>query len=82
MSRLINEPIITHQSRPNVVTAFIWRRRLYRVLAIIGWWREPAKWWDNELIKFYIRVNARNTSTGTYELYKRGEEWFLHRVLD
>jgi hypothetical protein len=58
------------------------RSRLYQVLEIIGWWREPGKWWDNEGIRYYLRVNARNTSIGTYELCSIGDEWLLHRVLD
>ena len=82
MSKLINEPIITHESRPNVLTAFIWRKRLYRVLEIVGWWREPGKWWDNEGITYYLRLNAKNTSTGTYELCNTGDLWLLHGALD
>ena len=82
MSRLINEPILIHQSKPNAVTAFIWRKRLYRVLEIIGWWREPGKWWDNEPIRYYLRVNAKNTSIGTYELCRIGDAWLLDKVLD
>lgn len=82
MSKLIDEPIRVHQNKPTTVTAFIWRKRLYRVVEILNWWRETAKWWDNELISYFIRVNAKNTSIGTYELRKTGNEWFLHRVLD
>jgi hypothetical protein len=33
-------------------------------------------------MRLFIRVVARNSSTGTYELYRIGEEWFLHRILD
>ncbi|GAI61456.1 unnamed protein product, partial [marine sediment metagenome] len=29
-----------------MITAFIWRKRLYRVFEVIGWWREPSEWWN------------------------------------
>ena len=80
LSKLINEPIIAHVSRLNILTAFIWRKKLYRVLEIIGWWREPGKWWDNEGIRYYLRANAKNTSAGTYGLCKISDELLLHRV--
>jgi len=82
MSRLIGEPIKVQRNRNSTITAFIWRKRLYRILGVIGWWREPSEWWNEKEIRLFVRVNARNTSIGTYELCKLDEEWFLHRVLD
>jgi hypothetical protein len=82
MSRLVGEPIKVHQGRDSVITAFIWRKRLYRVGEVIGWWREPSEWWDRGATRFFVRVNAKNSSTGSYELYRLGESWFLHKVLD
>ena len=82
MSKLIGEPVKVHQNKDAMITAFIWRKRLYRVLEVVGWWREPSKWWDGKAMRLFIRVNARNSSTGTYELYRLGEQWFLSRVLD
>ena len=82
MSKLIGEPIKVHRDKDSTVTAFIWRKRLYRVLEVIGWWREPSDWWNDETIRLFVRVNAKNSSTGSYELYKLGEEWFLSRVFD
>ncbi len=82
MSKLIGEPIIVHQDSNSMVTAFIWRKRLYRVLEVIGWWREPSEWWNGKAMRLFLRVNAKNSSVGTYELYKRGEGWFLSRVFD
>ena len=82
MTKLINEPIKVHQDKGSIITAFIWRRRLYRVLEVIDWWREPAEWWNEKAVCVFFRVNARGSSTGTYELCKLGEEWFLSRVLD
>jgi hypothetical protein len=82
MSRLIDEPVKAYQSNDSIIAAFIWRKRLYRVLDVIGWWREPSEWWNGKSIRLFIRVNAQNSSTGTYELYKLGGQWFLSRVLD
>jgi len=82
MSKLIDEPIKAHQNKDSMITAFIWRKRLYRVLEIIDWWREPSEWWNEETVRLFFRVNARSSSTGTYELCKLGEDWFLSRVLD
>ena len=82
MSKLIGEPIRVHQNEDDTVDAFIWRKRLYRVTEVIGWWREPSEWWNGKAMRLFMRVNARSSSTGTYELYKLGEAWFLSRVLD
>jgi len=84
MSKLIGEPVKIHEDKDSVMTAFIWRKRLYRVLEVVGWWREPPEWWNGKTMCFFIRVNAKNSSagTGTYELYKLGEQWFLSRVID
>ena len=82
MSKLIDEPIKVHQNKDSMITAFIWRKCLYRVLEIIDWWREPSEWRDGEAVRLFFRVNARGSSTGTYELCKLGEDWFLSRVLD
>ena len=82
MSRLVGEPIKVHSKDDSIITAFIWRKRLYRVNEVIGWWREPDDWWNGKAMRLFVRVNATNSSTGTYELYRLGEGWFLHRVLD
>ena len=82
MSRLIGEPVKVYKNNNSIITAFIWRKRLYRVLNVVGWWREPSQWWNGKAIRLFIRVNAQNSSIGTYELYRFGEEWFLSRVLD
>jgi hypothetical protein len=82
MAKLIGEPIKAHTGKDSVLTAFIWRKRLYRVVEVLSWWREPSEWWNGKAMRFFVRVNAKNSSTGTYELYQLGESWFIHRVLD
>jgi len=82
MSKLIGEPIKVHQNKDSMITAFIWRKRLYRVEEVLSWWREPSEWWSGKAMRFFMRLDAKNSSTGTYELYRLGEQWFLLRVLD
>ena len=82
MSKLIGEPIRVHLDKDSMPVAFIWRKRLYRVVELLGWWREPSDWWGGKAVRFFIRVNARNSSIGTYELYRLGEAWFLPKAFD
>ena len=82
MTKLIGEPVKANTNKDSMLTAFIWRKRLYRVVEVLGWWREPSEWWNGKPVRFFVRVNAKNSSTGTYELYQLGGGWFLHRVLD
>jgi hypothetical protein len=82
MSKLIDEPVKVQQNNGSIITAFTWRKRLYRVLDVVGWWREPSEWWNGKTMRLFIRVNAQNSITGTYELYKLEGQWFLSRVLD
>ena len=82
MSKLVGEPVKAHTDKDSTLTAFIWRRRLYRVVEVHSWWWEPSEWWHGKVARFFIRVNALNSSEGVYELYRLGEQWFLHRVLD
>ncbi|MFC1998753.1 DUF6504 family protein [Chloroflexota bacterium] len=82
MTKLINEPITIHQNKGSNPTAFVWRKRLYRVIEVFDWWREPVEWWDGRSIPLFVRVNAKNASTGTYELCKTDDNWLLSRILD
>jgi hypothetical protein len=82
VSKLINEPVIVHMGKSSVLTAFIWRRRHYKVSEVLSSWWEPSNWWDGEPPKFLMRVSATNTATGIYELCRLDGNWFLHRVLD
>jgi hypothetical protein len=82
MSRIINEPVTVHLDKYSVIRAFIWRRRLYQVLAILSSWRESSRWWNDEAIRFLTRVVATNSVTGIYELCEIGGKWLLNSVLD
>ncbi|MBN1376337.1 MAG: hypothetical protein JXA01_09290 [Dehalococcoidia bacterium] len=82
MSRYINESITVHISRELKPTAFIWRKRLYRVIEILSWWHEPAEWWNGESIRTLMLVSAECDSPGIYELCKSSADWSLRRLLD
>jgi hypothetical protein len=82
VSRYIDEPITVHVSRESRPTAFIWRKRLYRVSEILTWWREAGDWWNGEPVKMLIRVTAECGSAGTFEICRRGADWSLRRLLD
>jgi hypothetical protein len=82
MSKLINEPVTVHLGKDSLPTAFIWRRRLYKITNVLSWWREPASWWRGGPIKLLIRVNAVNKSDGIYELSRLNSHWSLDRLLD
>ena len=82
MSKVINEPIVVHIVN-NMPTAFIWRRRHYKVMEIMSTWWEPARWWNGEDAHLLVRLLAVNrTSTGIYELARNDAKWLLRRVLD
>ena len=82
MSRIVNEPIIVHLDTSSKVTAFIWRRRLYRIKDMLSWWREPSEWWQDEPVRLLVRVTAASRNEGIYELCRMGTGWFLSRIFD
>lgn len=82
MSKLISEPIRVFIDKDFKPAAFIWRRRLYRVLDILSSWWEPSDWWEGKPESFMLRVSATRGIPGVYELRKTGTVWFLYRVLD
>jgi hypothetical protein len=82
MSRYIYEPITIYISKEFKPTAFIWRKRLYRIIEILSWWREPGEWWNGESVRLFLRVNAECRTAGIYELCKSNKDWFMYSVLD
>lgn len=76
------------QVRPHT---FRWRGHDYRVVSVLGHWREDPGWWrrpSGEPIRIeqtdMWRVEAANGRPlpGVYELVRRGERWKLDRVWD
>ena len=66
--------------------AFRWRGSAYRVLAVLGHWREDAGYWVGGGVEIpqrdLWRVEARNGATGVYELVCEDGRWRLDRVWD
>ncbi|MGH8904041.1 MAG: DUF6504 family protein [Egibacteraceae bacterium] len=68
-------------------TAFRWRGRAYRVLTVLGHWREDAAYWSGRAIEIpqrdLWRVEALGiTGSGVYELACESGAWRLDRVWD
>ena len=82
MPRVINEPIDVYINRSSMLSAFIWRKRIYRVIGVLCWWREPAEWWNLEPVRFVFRITACRGVTGIYELARLGADWFIQRIVD
>jgi hypothetical protein len=82
VSRIIDEPISVYINKKSVLSAFIWRKRFYRVSGVLCWWREPSDWWNQEPVRLLIRITAHRSVTGIYELCRKGADWFMHRVID
>ena len=82
MTKNINEPISVYLNKDSILSAFIWRKRLYKVLDIISSWWEVADWWEGQPECLMLRVFARQNVLGTYELCNNGSQWFLFRVID
>lgn len=69
-------------------TGFTWRGGRYRVLTVLGHWREDAAYWTGGGIEVpqrdLWRVEAQNGSPerGIYELVAEGDAWRLDRIWD
>lgn len=68
--------------------AFSWRGHTYRVLAVLGHWREDAGYWAGGGVEVpqrdLWRVEARNgaPARGVYELVCEADIWRLDRIWD
>ncbi len=97
MTKRYREPLEAVKLAGGRPAAFRWRGRSYRVLQVLGHWREDPGWWwrgDGHAIRIeqadLWRVEAVNgTSTrGVFELVRRGStpggvwSWRLDRVWD
>jgi hypothetical protein len=86
------DEVETNEEDTATPASFRWRGRRYRVVRVIGHWREDPGWWrrpDGEPVQILQsdlwRVEARNgrpASQGIYELVHRDDEWRLDKVWD
>ncbi len=92
MTKRYREVIEAVELDDDVPISFRWRGRSYRVVRVIGHWREDPGWWRRgagEPIRIeqadLWRVEARNGAPerhGVYELVRRAMEWHLDRIWD
>ncbi|CAN5362666.1 hypothetical protein BH23ACT9_BH23ACT9_16420 [soil metagenome] len=91
MTKRYREPVDVRTdpgTGPSPPAAFTWRGGRYRVLSVLGHWREDAAYWSGGGIEVpqrdLWRVEASNGSParGIYELVSEGGAWRLDRVWD
>lgn len=96
MTRRYDEPVDV-QSRDEVVSAFIWRDRLYAVRGVLDRWTERRSWWQDpvgaprtgERTVWRVQASAgRCAGTGIYDIGRDTDAaahepvWTLLRVQD
>ena len=73
---------------PAPPAAFVWRGGRYRVLSVLGHWREDGAYWAGGGVEVpqrdLWRVEAQNgsPSRGIYELVHEQDAWRLDRIWD
>lgn len=88
MTKRVREAIEVTTDAEAVPRGFSWRGARYRVLEVLGHWREDAGYWTGGGLEIpqrdLWRVEARNgvPHSGVYELVREGEAWRLDRVWD
>ncbi|MGH8885039.1 MAG: DUF6504 family protein [Egibacteraceae bacterium] len=88
MTKRYREPIEVSVGRCGPApAAFRWRGRAYRVLTVLGHWREDTAYWSGGEIEIpqrdLWRVEALSTAgPGVYELAYESGTWRLDRVWD
>jgi hypothetical protein len=71
---------------------FVWRRRRYRVLAVVQRWVEVGSWWrgasaideEYDLWRVEAAAERQQGDTGQYDLcqHRGSGHWFLVRAFD
>ena len=74
---------VTWDWRRKTPTAFVWRKRRYRIEIIQHSWVVETGWWNEQtrVIRYYNRVQAEGR---LFDIYfdRREQEWFLERALN
>jgi hypothetical protein len=87
LTKRYHEPIEVRVSgRRPVPAAFRWRGRIYRVLVVLGHWREDTAYWSGGIAipqRDLWRVEALGAAgSGIYDLACESGAWHLDRVWD
>lgn len=94
MTKRYREPVevtLSSKDTGGAPTAFTWRGSTYRVLTVLGHWREDAGYWSGggvavpqrDLWRVEARGGARGGSGGgVYELVRDDGRWRLDRLWD
>ncbi len=85
---LTEQVLVQIDAGPPPPTSFVWRGGRYRVLHVLGHWREDAAYWSGGGVEIpqrdLWRVEAQNGTPvrGIYELVSEPGGWRLDRVWD
>ena len=82
--QLHNDPIDVTLGDNGLPTSYRWRGREYPVLEVVDRWVLQSGWWTaNEERRDYLLVEARGMDGAAVnvEIFARGEEWVMVRVL-
>lgn len=88
MTKRYREAVDVVAAEGQAPAAFTWRGATYRVLAVLGHWREDGGYWAGGGVEIpqrdLWRVEARNglPTSGVYELVCEQAVWRLDRVWD
>jgi hypothetical protein len=89
VAKRFRDPIeVTAEGARGEPAAFRWRGSAYRVVAVLGHWREDAGYWSGGGMAIpqrdLWRVEARNggAAGGVYEVVREAGSWRLNRVWD
>lgn len=88
MGKRYREAIDVDVAERGAPVQFRWRGVAYRVLGVLGHWREDSGWWEGAGMavpqRDLWRVEARDgrRTSGVYELVQEGGQWRLARVWD
>jgi hypothetical protein len=66
----------THGRRPRRI---YWDGRTYRVRRVLDYWILQGRWWADEERRLYLRLDTRRA---VLEVYRRGGDWTLSRIVD
>jgi hypothetical protein len=91
MGRVYGEPVEVQTRQDGQPSGFVWRERLYAVIAVQEYWMVNRDWWREsapvparpELQFWRVEASAGGT-TGTYELRRdiAAGTWTLRRIAD